>query len=360
MDILVVSNMYPSAKMPSYGTFVKNFVDDISRRNGGGVVDVCTIEGRRAGMAAKMKAYAGYYMRLLKALVTSRHDLVYVHAITFPAPVLRAVCAFRRLPLVLNVHGDDVLPSNRLKRCLKRLAAPLVGKARLVVCPSRYFAGVLAAEFPSLDPSRVFVSPSGGLVPQFYMDKRTVTPPGAPLTLGYVSRIDPGKGWEMFVDAVDRLNREGVPCRGIMAGRGSGEGELREMIARRGLSGTIEFLGPQPQHSLPQLYHSFDLFLFPTMLRSESLGLVGLEAMAAGTPVIAARMSGPQGYVDDGVNGYLFTPGDTADMCRAVREYAALGTDVRMAMSRAARITAGDYEADRVGRDLYTRLTSLV
>ncbi len=119
MNILVVSNMYPSARVPSYGTFVRNFVEDIKARNGGGAVDVCTIYGRRMSKLSKAGAYASYYLRLLWALATSRHDLIYVHAITFPSPALRLVSLFRHLPLVLNVHGDDVLPSNGFKRRLK-------------------------------------------------------------------------------------------------------------------------------------------------------------------------------------------------------------------------------------------------
>lgn len=358
MDILVVSNMYPSEKDPVYGTFVKNFVEDVRRRNPGGRVDVCTICGRRMGTVAKVKAYAGYYLRLLRALASSKHDLIYVHTITFPIIPIRIVRLFRRLPLVLNVHGDDVLPSNRLKRFLRGLAVPVVNSAKLVVCPSEYFKGVLKEVFPRLSPDNVFVSPSGGLKPFFYRPKAYSDSPDGCLTLGFISRIDAGKGWDMFVEAVERLNAAGIRCRGVMAGRGAQTPQLERMIAERNLGDSIRYIGPQAQDALPALYGSFDLFVFPSYL-NESLGLVGVEAMAAGTPVVASRMAGPQGYVEDGVDGYLFEPRSVDALVDAVKRYAALSPAERCEMSRKAFAKAQGYESEKVGRELYEKISGL-
>lgn len=359
MNILVISNMYPSVADPVYGTFVKNFVEDIRRRNEGGGVDVCTIYGRRKGKLAKAAAYASYYFRLTMALASSRHDLIYVHTITFPILPIRLVSLFRRLPLVFNVHGDDVLPSNRLKKMLKRIAAPVLPKARMVVCPSEYFRGVLKAEFPALDQSKVFVSPSGGLKPQFYRPKDRISGPDEPLVLGFVSRIDRGKGWNLFVDAVAELNARGIACRGVMAGRGVQTPQLERMIADKGMSGIIDYIGPQRPEDLPELYSSFDLFVFPTCL-SESLGLVGVEAMAAGTPVVASRLAGPTGYVIDGTNGFLFEPGNVDALVEAITGYARLDENGRRKMSEAARRKSLEYEAEKVGAELFEKIRSLV
>ncbi|MDE6331317.1 MAG: glycosyltransferase, partial [Muribaculaceae bacterium] len=186
MKILVVANMYPSEKDPVYGTFIKVFHDDIKRRNTAGSTNLCTIRGRRFGAVSKLVTYISYYLRLCGHLLFSRYDLIYVHTITFPTPALLLASVFRNLPLVFNVHGDDVLPSNRFKKLLKKMSAPLLAKARMVVAPSEYFRNVLQNEFPWLDKNRIFVSPSGGIKKLFFSVKEPSPLAGRALRLGYV------------------------------------------------------------------------------------------------------------------------------------------------------------------------------
>lgn len=355
MKILVISNMYPSDSDPSYGTFVRNFFEDIASRNGLADTRLVTIRGRRGSRMAKFGAYMRFYASALAALTLRRYDMVYVHTVTFPTPALRIASLLRRLPLVLNVHGDDVLPQTRLKKRLKEMARPLVARARLIVVPSKYFSDVVQHEFPEIDAARIYVSASGGVDRKFFADSpkegRTDIP-----TLGFVSRIDPGKGWGEFVRLVRILRDAGVPCRAVMAGGGSQQQALRAAIADMGLGEVIDYRGPLSQQKLIEVYLEMDLFVFPTVRPQESLGLVALEAMAAGVPVIASNMAGPTSYVSSGVNGYLFTPGSVDAMADCVRRWLALSADERREMSRQAIETAGEYEARTVADKLCLKL----
>ncbi|MCH5245511.1 MAG: glycosyltransferase [Muribaculaceae bacterium] len=351
MKLLIVANMYPSVKDPVYGTFVYNFVQHLKSLNPSAQIDVVTIYGRRNGYIAKMGAYCKYYAESLKVLLRNNYDLVYVHTVTFPIIPIRLALIFKRLPLVFNVHGDDVLPSNALKRTLKRLARPVVRKARMIVCPSSYFADVVKREFPGVTDGQLFVSPSGGVDPMFFVEHKTRSA-GQPLTLGFVSRIDPGKNWEMFIEAISQIREQGIDCRGIIAGRGAQVDMMKQMITAKRLNEFIDHLGPVPQTQLPSLYSSMDLFVFPTTRRAESLGLVGLEAMAAGTPVIASNMAGPKTYITDGIDGYLFNPGDTNSLVSKILEYTRLSEENQVAMQKAARNTSSRFEASIVAAKL--------
>ncbi len=359
MNILVVANMYPSESDPVYGTFVKNFTDSVRARNLGGRTDICTICGRRSGKMAKLKAYSAYYLRLAAKLLFSRYDLVYVHTITFPTPVLRLASFFRRLPLVFNVHGGDVLTSNRLKLMLRNMCRPLLDKACMIVVPSEYFRKVLEQEFPNLDSAKIACSPSGGISDKFYSPVKNRPMAGRQTVLGFVSRIDSGKGWELFVDLIARLRSEGVDCKGIMAGRGEQTELLRRYISASPAAQYIEYIGPKTPDELPALYASMDLFIFPSQL-SESLGLVGIEAMASGTPVIAADMAGPKTYITDGVNGYLFEPGNIDSLTACARCYLSLTDSEREAMCRAAFEHSLEYELEKVADDLYSRIQNCI
>ncbi len=361
MDILTVANMYPSDADPVYGTFVRSFVEQLEARNPGGRCDRVVIAGRRRGKWAKLRAYASFYPRAFMRMLFGRYDLIYIHTITFPMIVVRAALLLRpRLPLVFNVHGGDVLPRNRFIRRLRSLAPPALRRALMVVSPSEYFRKVLLREFPDLSPDKIFVSPSGGIDAAFY--NAGVHRPaldGRPLVLGYVSRIDSGKGWEVFVEAVYLLRRSGLDVRGVMAGRGEEGDALARAIAGRGLTDVIDVLGAVPREELPRIYGSLDIMAFPTLC-DESLGLVGIEAMAAGVPVVASAIGGPTGYVRDGVNGYLFPPGDAVALAACVDRFVRLHETDRRKMARAALETARPFEATRVADDMYARLCALV
>ena len=359
IKMLTVANMYPSESYPAYGTFVKNFVDRFDALNTGGSNKVVTIKGKRKGMVSKLLTYAAYYCRLTYELTAHRYDLVYVHTVTFPTPALRIASLFRRLPLVFNVHGDDVLPGNRFKKALKRLSRPLVRKARMIVSPSDYFSDVVSREFPGLSPERIFVSPSGGLDKRFFVAQPEPKNSGVPV-IGFVSRIDKGKGWETLLAALARLRDNGHRFKAVIAGSGAQEPQMKEMIAQLGLDSLTDCIGAVGHDRLPQVYRSFDLFIFPTQRANESLGLVGLEAMAAGVPVIAGNIGGPAGYVRNGGNGYLFPPGDADALTERIEQFLSLPPEKRLEMGREALDTARGYEAGKVARNLYDRLQEII
>lgn len=359
MDILTISNMYPSDSDPVYGTFVKNFSDELKRRNPDGVNDLAVIAGKRKGKAAKAIAYVGFYSSILWKLLTRGYDLVYVHTVTFPIIPVRIALFFRRHKLVFNVHGDDVLPSTSMKKRLKEMAKPVLPKAALIVVPSSYFADVVLQEFKGVTPDRIFISPSGGLSKRFYITESKSPKTDGGLTLGFVSRIDEGKGWDTFLHAVKRLVDEGTDVNAVIAGRGAQSAHMLAMVEEMGLRHKVKYLGPVPQNNLPAVYASFDLFVFPSTRAAESLGLVGLEAMAARTPVIASQMAGPAGYVVNGHNGYLFEPGNADELYQCVKSYLALNGEQRMALSENAYATALEYNAEDVADALYDKLVQL-
>lgn len=360
MDILTVSNMYPSRKDPAYGTFVRNFYESIRSRNPEGKNHLVTIRGRRKNKASKLCTYISFYVRLTWRLLFGRYDLIYIHTITFPILPVRIALWFRSLPLAFNVHGDDLLPKGKLKRWLKHLACKPLLDAKMVVSPSSYYKKVLLEEFPALSPERIFISPSGGVAQRFFdaARERNAREEKNPV-IGFVSRYAPGKGWDTYLEALYRLRKKGHRFKAVMAGGGPGTEKVAQMIARLGLEDIVTELGAVSQERLPELYASFDLFIFPTRL-NESLGLVGIEALATATPVIASNMAGPTTYVRDGVNGFLFTPGSVDALVSAIGKYLALSPQAKRDMSKAAADSALPYEATRVAGNMYVRLCQLV
>jgi glycosyltransferase involved in cell wall biosynthesis len=116
-------------------------------------------------------------------------------------------------------------------------------------------------------------------------------------------------------DLLEALARSATAVHGVLAGEGNLENALRERAARADLSGRIHFLGHR--EDVARLVRSIDVFCLSS--RMEGLGTSVLDAMAAGTPVVAAAGGGIPEMVEDGVSGLLVPPADPAALAEAIR-----------------------------------------
>lgn len=155
----------------------------------------------------------------------------------------------------------------------------------------------------------------------------------------FVGRLDPLKGVDILLRAVAQLERADT-TRTIIVGGGEADAEmarLRALCSDLGIAERVSFLGRMAQHELPLYYSAADVSVIPSYY--ESFGLVALESMACGTPVIASRVGGLPTIVKDGVNGYLVPwrcPEPFADGLDVLLGNAA----IRQSMSDASRQTA--------------------
>lgn len=152
----------------------------------------------------------------------------------------------------------------------------------------------------------------------------------------HVGRLAPEKGVERIIEAfcAARLEVGSLhPMHLVIAGAGPREPALRRMADQH-----ITFLGNLDRaRILPRLYASADAFLFAS--ETETLGLVILEAMASGLPVIAAPAGGVADHLADGSNGLAFTAGEVGEMTAAIIRLAQ-SPRLRRQLAHGARHTA--------------------
>ena len=352
MKVLVISNIYPSRKAPYYGSFVKEFVRQIKADRRVNRVDCALLRGWHSGVMVKLWLYMKYYLSIFYHLVFFDYDLVYIHLITHSTLPVWIVSKFKRLNLVFNIHGEDLLVKTSLSNCLLRFAIPLLYKSKNVVVPSFYFQSVVMEKLPRLDADKIIVSPSGGVSRRFFGAPRTYSGKTC-FKVGYVSRIDRGKGWDVLLEAVKQIGEQASVEVDIVGGGYEVE-QLKAKMLNSGLK-NVNYVGPIAHDDLPMFYASLDLFVFPTLLE-ESLGLVGIEAMAAGVPVVASRIGGIQDYLCDGRNGFFFKPGDARDLAVMIREFLLLPAGGKEQMSRMAIETAWRYRAQNVSDELFNKI----
>lgn len=348
--------MYPSIKDPVYGTFVQSFVENMSELNKDGITNMVVLKGRDGRLCQKIWKYIVFYVTTLFTLLFSKYDIIYVHTITYPIIPIRIASLFKDLPLVFNVHGGDVLTRGKTATKLKEIAKSLLKKAKLIVSPSYYFKDILLREFPFLKEEKIYVSPSGGIDRSFFRDEKRIE--NETFTIGYVSRIDVDKGWDTFIRSLTILKERNIIFKAIIVGRGAETGNMLEMISSLSLDQYVQYIGPVPYKELPNIYSSFDLFIFPTCLE-ESLGLVGLEAMACGIPVVGSKIGGLQDYIVYGFNGYYFTSGNEVELSDRIEEYLKQSSELKRNFQNNARNTSLKYKSEIINKELFDKILSL-
>lgn len=112
------------------------------------------------------------------------------------------------------------------------------------------------------------------------------------------------------------MARQQHPMQTLFAGPGVDDGSLARRAREAGVEQYCRFLGSVSHQEIEQLMANSLVHILPSL--SEAFGLVNIEAMAAGTPVIASRVGGIPEIIEDGVSGLLFAPGDPDDLRRAL------------------------------------------
>jgi L-malate glycosyltransferase len=357
MKMFYVSNLYPSLKHPAKGVFIKNVeLNFIS--SGIDIVHRALLKGDFKNPLAKIYKYFQFYLEFFYfGLFKNDYDLIYVHFITHCAlPVIIIKCISRKI-IVLNAHGNDIIPMNFWCKTLQPLAIFAMNLSDLIVVPSNYFKEYIGKQHHRIN-LKLIVSPSGGIdCTTFYPMqnkqecKKKIGIVENQYVIGYVSRIYQGKGWDIFLEATSILMQQNVPIIGVIIGTGEQAGMLNNMIYSSKLDKNILYLGPKSPSMLNQLYNAFDVFVFPSMMESESLGLVGIEAMACGLPVIGSRTKPIQSYLIDGFNGILFSPGDSRQLSEIIMDFYNKKINIEL-LSTNALETAKKYDKKLVGAEL--------
>ena len=166
--------------------------------------------------------------------------------------------------------------------------------------------------------------------------------------IGFAGRFaDPRKNITLLFDAVAVCHQRGVLVTCDLIGD-EPRPEYAAYLNARNIAGSVAFLGSFNRTELVSHYNDLDLFVIPS--HQEGLGIVGLEAMACGCPVVATRCGGTSDYVKDGVNGYLvgFSADEMADAIIRILSDAQLHRSLRAGALRTISENYGEAGVERV------------
>ncbi len=133
----------------------------------------------------------------------------------------------------------------------------------------------------------------------------------------YVGRIVYHKGLEYFVRAARYLDED--RAKFVLVGTGDFREELEKIIEDEGLQDQVLFAGRVPNEELPSYYAASDVCVLPSVSRLEAFGIVALEAMASGVPVIVSDIPGVREVIVEGKHGLLAEPMNSRDLAGKIR-----------------------------------------
>ncbi len=244
--------------------------------------------------------------------VRARGAILHAHAFgRFPTWVGRMAQRLRGSPLGVTPHFDAGSGPRLYARAVAR--GTLVGADRVIALTEREATALVTL---GVDRARIRVIPNG-VDPEDFLPARVPRPTSASLTMLYVGRIDPDhKGLsDLLRGLAEMKERKNVTLR--IVGEDWGGGNALQSLARKlHIDHRVLWTGGVPPDALRREYALADLFVLPSHL--EPFGIVLLEAMAAGLPVVATSVGGIPEVVQGGLTGLLVPPRDPSALARAL------------------------------------------
>jgi glycosyltransferase involved in cell wall biosynthesis len=223
--------------------------------------------------------------------------------------------------------------------------------------PSESERQIFIGQHARIPEQQTVVIPNAVDLEVFRPAKHTPRNPNTPLRVGFAGQWTRRKGIEELLQSWQRVNSTLPTCELHIAGGPSVWKNVSKVAGARGVEhrisqmedASIRWVGSLPRSEMPRFWSSLDVAIVPSLY--EPFGLVALEALACGVPVIASAVGGLKEIVLDGQCGLLVPPGDAAALARALCVLLA-DEPLRARLSASARLRAQHFTLQGRSRQL--------
>jgi glycosyltransferase involved in cell wall biosynthesis len=300
---------------------------------------------------AQLEAYKTAFTAAIKEEISGhRPDVIHGQHVW----ILPSLAAGLGIPLVLTAHGTDLMGADKWPE-LKPYAETALGDAKYVISISKDNCELLEKTFPGCS-DKIVMMRNGFNENVFYpagQDRKEMLEgygieySGEKIVM-FAGKLANFKGIDILLRAAAKYENEEPKTITLIAGDGDERDKLHALAKDLELR-TVHFLGNVDQAALAKLYNIGDVSLVPS--RREPFGLVAIEAMACGTPVIASNQGGLPDFVNDSV-GRLVTPEDPDDLAEAVIQILKRTEEEEGWREKIAAYAKGNYSQDAIISEL--------
>ncbi|MHA1595228.1 MAG: glycosyltransferase family 4 protein [Candidatus Baldrarchaeia archaeon] len=260
------------------------------------------------------------------ALLGEKFDIIHVHHAFIPISLYSVSVASKYgIPSVLTAHSLGVAHENHyLWRFLRVFMYPIrktLENVNRIITVSEAVRRFMKHLLP--DYERFVVIPNAVDIEEFKPNKskeelrrELCLPIDNPIIL-FVGRLVVRKGVHVLLDAFRSVVKEIPDARLVIVGKGMLRDYLEYKAKAYGIERNVDLRGYVDRENLVKLYMAADVFVCPSIF-AEAFGIVIIEAMAAGKPVIATRVGGIPEIIDDGIDGILVKPHSVRELSDAI------------------------------------------
>jgi glycosyltransferase involved in cell wall biosynthesis len=256
-------------------------------------------------------------------------DIIHTHFDIPPGPLAGLRYAKKKKnPFIVTYHGDWVESYGGLIRRIgvglhnKYLVDKVLSYADAIISPSECY--INESRFLRKYREKIVVIPNGINLKDFdisYSKEECRNKLGLPINkkiLLFFGYLSPYKGPEVLLKAMPEIIKNVPDVELVFAGKGEMKDELILLSKRLGIETYVKFVGFVEDCLKPYYYKASDIFCLPSMMSTESFGIVNLEAMACSVPIVSSNIGGIPDVVKDGENGLLVKPNDTKELANAI------------------------------------------
>lgn len=241
-------------------------------------------------------------------IMVIRPDIIHIQAIGNGIPGFLAK-RFLRIPYVIWGQGSDIYMPWAFKNPISKI---VLSNADAVIA----LTNDMKKKMQKLYMRDISVIPNGIFVKQFTVDYNKLSVLRKNKKLLFVGRLNPVKGVKYLIQTMNIIRNNGYNAKLTIVGDGEDKQELQQLVKDLNLGEYIDFIGRVENKEIPKYMANADIFVLPSL--SESFGIVNLEAMACGLPIVATRVGGLPEIIEDGVNGFLVEPRNSGQLAKKI------------------------------------------
>jgi glycosyltransferase involved in cell wall biosynthesis len=239
--------------------------------------------------------------------------------------------------------------NNMTKGLLRKMERKIYFRSEKVLSVSNYTKQRIIKEFGITD-DKISVVPNP-------VDTQLFSPRGAKIDkdrfILFVGRLDPRKNLQILLKSFKTVLRKINDLKLVIIGTGPEKRKLVRLVSELGIGSSVEFMDFVHYEDLPKYYRSCEMFVLPS--NQEGFGIVLIEAMASGKPVVSTKCGGPTDFVVDGKNGLLVDTNDEKAMAEGIVELMR-SRSVRDRMGKAGLKTSQNFDKQTVGKLLVSKI----
>lgn len=350
MNVLVLSHMFPNKSAPSFGVFVLEQVRALDKlkinievisptpyspkilwfnnkwKGYGNIPLAEIIDGKKIFHPRYMifpmrilfeKSGWNYYLGIRKTLreILNKTEINLIHANTALPDGQAAEYVKEKfgIPFVVTIHGDDLYNTIHQNSNRKNAINKVLIESEKVIVVSNKLKLLIKENFPNINQEKISVINNGVDLGKFKFKPRKF-PKKKNFIILSVGSLIKRKGHKLILDILGKLLKN-YSIRYHIVGDGEQRDELEKNVQENKLDNVVTFFNNKPYEKIPQFMKEADLFVLPSW--DEAFGVVYLEAMAFGLPVIGCKGQGIEDFVEDGKQGLLVEPKNSDDLYKA-------------------------------------------